>query len=381
VQSLEANIQYTDIIDISTQRDVTVEVDWGQSRHYCPVSTPSAGQNFYSNTAIASTSLESNGVLGVYVFNDLATPNSVVNNDIQVNVYVSLVDAQVASPAELPQMATLYSATVQAGEEGEMTNMTGNEPGCGPAVSDITMGAAKDDANEFTVYFGERIASFRQLLHRYNFYTSISTANTAPTAPANFNVVLPQVPMPYGYNAFTLHTTTVGAKKFNYVSQTMLQYLMPAFACVRGSHRAKLVAGASSADAINSLSANRITSAALTAANLFGLSLTTPSIYGRAVYASRPNFNVGGAVTVAGKQPALEIEFPYQKAVRFDEARIVDVTSTAATSPYLVKFYANTVLSAVNVPVTIDYYTSVGEDFQLFWFQGCPPLVLLTPPA
>lgn len=179
-----------------------------------------------------------------------------------------------------------------------------------------------------------------------------------------------------------MHTTTVGAKKFNYVSTTLLQYLMPAFACVRGSQRAKFVVGASSADAISALSAVRVASGALTLGGVpTTLPVTSQSNYGRATLSNRSNLNVGGALTPSGKQPVLEVEFPYQKAVRFDEARIVDVNSTAATSPYLVKFALNTLLAAVNVPVTLDYYTSIGEDFQLFWFQGCPPLTALGPPA
>lgn len=381
VQTLESNIQYTDIIDISTQRDVTVEVDWGQSRHYLPVISASVGSGSHTTAAIGTADASSNGVLGVYVFNDLATPNSTINNDIQINVFVSMVDQQVAAPVDFTGFTNSYSATVQAGEE-DTAMETGNEPGCGSATSMITMGSAVGDSNEFAVYFGERVSSFRELLHRYNFYGSLATNNATPTAPALWKVVLPQVPIPYGYNSFSWHTTTVGAKKFNYVSTTLLQYLMPAFACVRGSQRAKFVVGASSADAITAVSALRVATGALTLGGVpTTLPVTSQSNYGRATLANRSNLNVGGALTPSGKQPVLEVEFPYQKAVRFDEARIVDVSSTAATSPYLVKFSLNTLLSATNVPVTLDYYTSIGEDFQLFWFQGCPPLTALGPPA
>lgn len=382
VQSLETNIQYTDVIDISTQRDVTVEVDWGQSRHYCPVPSASNGSGSYGTAAFNTVYSDCNGVLGVYVFNDLATPNSVVNNDIQVNVFVSMVDHQVAAPADLTGFANAYSATVQAGEEEAEQMDNGNEPGCGGATSDVTMGHATDDPNEFAVYFGERVASFRELLHRYNYYVSLLTNNAVPAAPALWSVALPHVPIPYGYNSFSLHTTTVGAKKFNYVSTTLLQYLMPAFACVRGSHRAKFVVGASSDTAVTSVSAIRVVNSALTIGGVpVSLPITSQSNYGRASLANRSNLLVGGAMTPASKQPVLEVEFPYQKAVRFDEARIVDVNSTAATSPFALRYNLNTLLAAVNVPVTFDVYTSIGEDFQLFWFQGCPPLTGLPPPA
>lgn len=382
VQSLETNIQYTDVIDISTQRDVTVEIEWGQSRHYCTQMSSLTGSGSHTTAAIGAASADSNGVLGVYVFNDLATPNSVVNNDIQINVFVSMVDFQVASPGDLTGFANAYSATVQAGEDEAPQQEAGNEPGCGPATSTTTLGLAVDDPNEFAVYFGERVASFRELLHRYNYYASLFTNNTVPAGPALWQLKLPHVPIPYGYNSFSLHTTTVGAKKFNYVSTTLLQWLMPAFACMRGSQRAKFVVGSSTGSAVTSVSAIRTSSGAFTLGGVpTSIPVTSQSNYGRASLANRSNLLVGGAMTPAGNQPVLEVEFPYQKAVRFDEARIMDVNSTAATSPFQLRYDVNTLLAAVNLPVTLDIYTSIGEDFQLFWFQGCPPLTSLGPPA
>lgn len=293
-----------------------------------------------------------------------------------------MVDFQVASPADLTGFANAYSATVQAGEEEAADMDNGNQPGCGGATSTITLGRATDDPNEFAVYFGERIASFRELLHRYNFYTSLFTNNSVPAGPALWAVVLPHVPIPFGYNSFSLHTTTVGAKKFNYVSTTLLQYLMPAFACVRGSHRAKFVSGASNDGAVTSITALRTASQPLTLGGVpTAIAVTSQSNYGRSTLAVRSNLLVGGAMTPASKQPVLEVEFPYQKAVRFDEARIVDVNSTLATSPFALRYGLNTLLSPVNLPVSFDIYTSIGEDFQLFWFQGCPPLTALGPPA
>lgn len=382
IQSLEANIQYSRVVDISTDRDVTIEVDWGQSKHYLPAISALAGSGSYTVNPIGGPIPEANGVLGVYVFNDLATPNSVVNNDIQVNVFVSMVDHQVAAPVDVAGFVNTYGATVQAGEEEAEQMDNGDEPGCGGATSKYTMGSATDDPNEFAVYFGERVASFRELLHRYNYYASLLTNNATPTSPALWSLVLPQVPIPFGYNSFSLHTTSVGAKKFNYVSTTMLQYLMPAFACVRGSQRAKFMLGANSTGAVTSVSATRVSTQALTLGGVpTPLPITSQSNYGRANLATRSNLLVGGAMTPVGHQPVLEVEFPYQKAVRFDEARIVDVNSTAATSPFAVRYEVDTLLSAVNTPVTLDIYTSVGEDFQLFWFQGCPPLTALAPPA
>lgn len=378
--SLEANVQYTRVVDISEDRDITLEIDWGQANHFLPTGTISGGPNQYGTIPFGASSASYNGVFGVYVFNDLATPNSTVNNDIQVNVFVSFNDFQVASPVALSatQLANRYSATVQAGED--MDETSGNEPGCGPSTAMLTVGGAADDANDMAVYFGERIASFRQLLRRYTLYQSFASANTSAVFPGLLSVVATDVPIPYGYNNFSFETSTAG-DKFNYVGFHWLTYLAPAFACMRGSTRSKYLTQSAVTSTVGSMSVQRNSPAALGVSAVVPLTATNQSTYARACMSARNNLAAGAALTISQHQPVLEVEFPYQKPVRFDEARALSAIPSLTTSPFESKHKVELFLNPGTSPVFLDRYVSVGEDFNFIWFQGCPPLTVLVPPA
>lgn len=376
--SLEANVQYTRVIDISVDRDVTIEVDWGQAQHFLRTASITGGSTAYSTTALASANASYNGVVAFHVFNDLATPNSAVNNDIQVNVFVSFVDFQVASPLTVSGLSNSYAATEQAGEQME-SSMDGNDPGCGNPETTMVLGGASDDSNDHLVYFGETIASFRQLLRRYTLYSSLTSVNPTTTAPAVWTMVETDMPIPYGYNSYSLHLTAT-AQPFNYVGFHWLTYLAPAFACVRGSHRSKYVTTSANNDAVSNLVVTRNATATPTVAAPITLAVTSQSAYGRATLNNRSNLGAGAATTPSGKQPVLEVEFPYQKNIRYDEARIASVDSTLITSPYGGAHTIEVLLNPGTSRVFLDRYISVGEDFNLFWFQGCPPLTNLSPP-
>lgn len=380
VQSLETNIQFSRIIDISEERDVTIEVEWGQSQHFLDV-PGIASLSPFSTTAFATSDATTNGVLGVYVLNDLATPNSAVNNDIAINVYVSAVDLQVAQPTSLANLTNSYAATVQAGDMDASDN-SGNEPGCGPAKAQHVMGEDADNLRDMLVYFGERIVSFRQLLKRYNFHSSFVIANVSTTEHAIWAPAFTDVAAPYGYNNITLHTTTA-AGKFNYTSQTMLSYLMPAFVAMRGAHRSKYVVASQTQGAAGTLNVTRNTSGGTSLPVVpVALPITSQSNYARTSRAMKRDALEGSAMTIVPSAPVLEVEFPYYKPVRFDQSRtMIQNANPGVTSPYYNTHVLELSLAPGTSPVTVSRYVAVGEDFSLFWFQGCPPMQVLAPPA
>jgi hypothetical protein len=390
VQSVEANVQFTKIVDISEERDITIEIDWGNPQHFLPAATSigTVATSFRNTPEWTSASSQANGVISIYVLNDLATPNSTVNNDISVNVFVSCNDLQVAVPRLLPSLVNSYAATVQAGDSGmsemvEEEASSGNEPGCGPGVAADTMAEDADASEDMVVYFGERITSFRQLLKRYNLHSSFLIANSSATIPAVWTPTFSDVPYFYGYNNLALHTTTA-AGKFSYVSGTLLQYLMPAYVGMRGSQRSKYVVNTSQHGAAGSLTVARTNgSIGSVPAAVTSLSITSQSAYARLANPNRQDCLSGGATTIVASQPNLEVELPYYKPIRFDEARAVlqNATTIGYSSPFYNSHTVELTLSPGTTPVTVTRYTGVGEDFGLFWFQGCPPLRALVAPA
>lgn len=384
IQSVESNVQFTRVIDISEERDVTIEIDWGQTQHFLNRASLAAGTAFFrgTTTTYGARDPQCNGVLAIYVLNDLATPNSSVNNDISINVFASAVDFQVAVPNALSTWTNSYSATVQAGDT-DMVMMDGSEPGCGPATSSYHMAPDSDTTEDMSVYFGERIVSFRQLLKRYNQYASFLIANTSATIPAIWAPTFTDVPFYYGYNNRAYHSPTV-AGNFSYVSNTLLHFLMPAFVSMRGSMRSKYVVNTSSLGAVGSMTVSRTALAVPSLpATVTALAITSQSNYARLANPNRDDCILGAVTTIASNQPNIEVEFPYYKPVRFDEARSVQQNTLQAgfTSPFYNTHRVELLLSPGTTPVTLTRYIGVGEDFSLMWFQGCPPLTALAPPA
>lgn len=383
IASLEANVQYTRVVDISTERDVTIEVDWAQTTHYLPTGSLSTGYTAHSATAFAAGSITSNGVLGLYVLNDLATPNSTINNDIQINVFISMVDFEGAAPREILPYGTPYVTTVQAGEMLEDPG-SGNEPGCGEATAEHMVCNAPIDAHDADVYFGEVITSFRQLLRRYTLDFSFIATQTSTTTPGFWVSYFPNSPVPYGYNSSTFHTSTAG-KKFNYVNYSLYRLLAPCFVASRGSQRVKYVASGSSPGRVTVMTAQRGEVSATTLPGaIIPLPVTSNSNFARACLGSRRTLIRGGVTTPVSNQPVLEFEIPYYKAVRFDETRIQDMANTSPTSPFSeghsLELQAGPAAVAPESTL-VDRYTAVGEDFSFMWWQGCPPIAGVAVPV
>lgn len=380
VQSLESNVQITRVIDISEEKDVTLEIDWGQSPHYLPVSNLNTGATAYGVSAITSDSSAANGVLSLHVFNDLATPNSVVNNDIRINVFVSAVDLQVAKPAGASSLTNFYSATEQAGPTDPMATDT---PGVGPAMSEHHLGVDSAADEEALVYFGERITNFRQLLRRYVLLSSYSMRPGSGTQTTLYSYTVPDTPVYYGYNSDTLHTAVGGTRKFNYVKNTIQSWLAPAFLGARGSQRTKYVATPSVVNQVGVMNVHRGSTGPIALTETILALASSQSTYSRSAIPVRKS-GWQGAVTTPGQVlPVLEVEFPFYKPVRFNVSKVTNASLASPASP-MSEFHTLEVQCPPNAavqPIVVDRYVAVGEDFTYFWFQGCPPLTAVTPPG
>lgn len=378
VSGVESNTQITEILDLSKSHDFTVEVPWCQPQAYLPCD--SVGISQYGTTAYVSQSPTTNGNLSLYVLNDLATPNSSVNNDIQINVFVSCNDLEVKQPRSLSNLVTSIAFTPQAGEDEYDGAM---EPGCGDAHTEIVMGTSTDSGDASKIFFGERIVSFRQLLRRYNLHSSYLLPSTSSTALTSVRILVPDSPVPYGYSDLNMHTTSTGGK-FNYVNATLLNYLQPAYLAVRGAQRSKYTLRTNSSGVTASLSVARNVGSANGYLATVNYPITTNSAYAAAAIGNRDDCMIGAATTVVSSQPVLEVEFPFYRNTRFDHARIAAfATPVVGTTPLQYAHKVEVVFPplAASSVTTLDRHVSVGEDFSLIMFQGCPPMSYLVQPA
>lgn len=377
--AFEPNVQITRVVDITEEKDFTVCVGWGHPKHYLAVDNVVTSATNYGTAAKVTSNPNSNGVLSVSVLNELATPSSVVS-DISLLVFVSMEDAEVAAPTTEVLLYDNYHITPQALEDE-----AGVKSNPDPEGSDLTVVCheVKDDAHINLVYFGEHVPSLRPLVHRYNFNSSVMYKPTAADEFTTWSMYQNDYPLYYGYDtvANTLSTTST-AKHVNFTRNSLMNWLMPAFAGVRGSIRSKYIARGSANDLVDMTLTRAYSDAGFNfppAATLTAGPLTTPLVWSRVTRNVLTSSSEGAAYVNTSKQPLLEVELPFYRPVRFACGYAMDATKPYATNSMSHKLDVTTTGSTL--PMVIDRWVAAGEDFNLTWFQGCPPVTVLPTPA
>jgi hypothetical protein len=255
----EYNVAYTTIVDISNGSDFTIDVGWGQPFSYTntmPFLTPEADTFTNSSTPLFYTSSEQewgNGVLSVYVVNELTSPKDA--DTIQVNVFVAAGDDfEVAMPTGDTITRLRYRDT--GGEDvpvlGDIEPQSDEVAGTKDAVQDPM--TADTDAATLSltdcanlVHFGESIRSFRQLVKRYNRHELIPLVRDATLSDVTVYSVTAQRPiMPFepgrtNKGGVLPPVVVAGGVPYVYANLTLVRYLASAFVGWRGGMRYLLV--------------------------------------------------------------------------------------------------------------------------------------------
>jgi len=363
----ENNVQYTKIVDISAERDFVIDIPWSQTTTWKKVQFL---QNAYFTSTNAGTAYSSpdqtytNGVLSVWVLNELATPNNAINNDIAINVFVSMCDAEFAAPND--NIATL-GIVPQSDVENDPDEQA-NAPQQTDATESVTVCETVPEAIN-VIFMGEKIRSFRQLIKRYA--TDWVWAPIAASAGYS-TFTVSDFPMIRGYTADGLQAGAT--RRYNTGNMTMMRYLSCAFLCYRGGVRRKyLYISGSNDTSATCVYVKRNTSAAPTTSITNTAFTATSSVaYATQALSLLPSGNEGQAVTSVKQNQCLEVELPYYNWYRFSTTRR-PYNGGTATLPSYVEDLTHTVTfctSALNNTALVSMVAG-AEDSSFFCFQGC----------
>jgi hypothetical protein len=382
----EYNVNSLKIVDIAEEMDFTVEVGMGQEFSYLTHSDPGQdGLATMFGTSRYSSKMPGNGVLGVVVLNDLTSPNSVADNDITINVYISAGDDfEVASPDDYfsrfvlqPQSGDVDTDGMREMEMDKPLQTTGDILGLPPAY----------DSELNKVFMGEAITSFRPLLKRFSLWNTIPKTDNIPQAVA---VRFPAFPYFRGNVSGAVDTTTLAAP-YNYCNTLLLHWVRTAFQGSRGSIRYKLVPrgfqdrgdrievqrsvyqpGAPAYAVVRSglnTYASDVTARRDIMANKVAATINNVPLYENPLFGAR-----GLALTTNQINGALEVEVPYQSYFRFSPGKFENLTSQQLFDPaWDIHMYLNSEFVDSN-STTVDVYAAAGEDFQTYFFTGLPPM-------
>lgn len=385
--SNEYNTNYLEIIDIADTQDFSITVGNGQTRTLLDHHRPGfdSATQMYSTTAYTSQE-EGNGVLGVYIVNELTTPNSTADNDIEINVFVSMGDDfEVFVP---DKNFTKYVFKPQSGMESEIIPDSQNtaEPSAPQHTSSDKLGPGmQDNALINMVFTGESIVSFRQMLKRYARHESIYYGLPISGALVRYSGTRNMFPYLRGGVPGAKHTTGAG-KKYNYCNTLLLHWIVSAFQGWRGSIRRKmhLVGIPRNAAYTTSMWVQR--EPGLTTDATYRESSGTevaPVNYNagfeRAVFnddpllgtlSSRQNGANGLTFADSAVNPVVEFESPFYSFTRFFPGKRANYTN----DNFISEGYSMFIKGARSDTAYLDVYVAIGEDFQTYFWTGLPPV-------
>jgi len=413
----EYNVNYLEIVDIADKQDFTISVGNGQTRtllrHHAPGIDSST--QLHSTTRYTNEE-EGNGVLGVFVVNELTTPNSTVNNDIEVNVFVSAGDDfEVFVPDDhfqrfvfkpqsgvddfLPVHPVVYNE--QSGVEPTIVSDSQNteEPSAPQQTMRDRIGPDyHDTALTNLVFTGECITSFRQMLKRYNHHERIYYSRGVTPALA-FKYAGYRNAFPYLRGAVqgAVHTADSGGVPFaySYCNTVLMHWVVGAFQGWRGSVRRKILfnrlhnPGTSISSDIyverqGALSSGATYFDAISAE-------TAPASLSSGAYEKVANDNISTG-TIESRQtgskgviyantlvnPTVEFESPYYTDLRFSPGKEQNYT----TGLQFAEGYSMVIRGISGGMQSYDSYVAAGEDFQVYFWTGMPRLYYeSSPPA
>lgn len=369
----ESNVQYTKVVDIAQERDFVLDVAWGN--HATWMETTGLNTNYTlinAGTYAAGYNVFANGVLTVYVLNELTTPNSAINNDIQVNVYLSMCDdAEFAVPLNRFQRYSAWGGSGTTPQGGEMEIEDENAPVAEGNTEEYTPCLKPADATNL-VYMGESISSFRQLIKRYNL---LWTSGVIAGIAGYWSWSTQDFPLSRGYESGGLRAGTTLA--YNPVHNTLMRYLAFAFVNYRGGVRNKFVYTSTNAATPNSMMAVR-RNEALTISPPTVTPITTATV--EAMEDQAMSFSTVGSegmhAAPTSANPVLEVEFPFYRNARFVSLRggYSAMGSSYPTAEQLTHTYT---IHNLNSQTSMYYvYVAGAEDSNFSCFQGCLPFQL-----
>lgn len=390
----EYNTAYTTIVDISDTSDFSIDVGWGQREPYRQhwFITTSNGTMFNTTplTYASPISPVGNGTLAVYVVNELTVPNSTINNDIEINVFVSaLDDFEVASPdfesIEKLRFTTETQTIAPQAQEGSMTEeklKTESEPQS--LVSLNTMAnqipSTADPTN--LIYFGEKIKSFRQLLKRFSRHRPIPGVEGGWFDISLIEHTFPDQPGYTASPAINRNIFPAGASNYLYGYNNWINYVTSAYGGWRGGIRVMLdcseyVANNAGGTLVATLyrdpdgSGMSYVAESRPALNTW----IGPAFAAHINDTSAGSFADGAVLQDLSVNSLICAELPYQTPYRFAPAKRLSLPAASDVFDTSYHFYIKG-----NVPGSnrayIHKHVAAAEDFTCFFFLGAPIMYL-----
>lgn len=375
---------FNEVVDIGAEQDIEVRVPYMQATTYLKTAFQTGNYNLLG-AALAPSNTACNGLITMRVVNPLSGP--VANTAIPVMVFVRAADnIEFAWPSMVHnQTTTLSPYTLQSAELVYPTN-----PCQVIAGNSITEG----DPNRNLIHHGERVTSFRPLIHRMLYQYTILLPDMVSGSQFTSNSLFSSRRLKYaGFDPNGIWTGTkvvgVGSAPYNYQKMNIPQLVSLLFIGQRGSMNWSYNLESSSASTSNppcNLTLKRFAGAITTASynSVAVTATTTSSVMSQTYNSNLSEPNSGLALTDQRLQPGIVMNFPYYSQYNMQFVNpsystlgsAVDGTDGDNVLLQIInQWTASTTRNRVNV------YAACGHDYNYFFFINTPSLYTFTVPA
>jgi hypothetical protein len=388
------NLNYSRVVDIAQERDFEIPITWAQFRAWHEVDDfDRANTELYGTSPLTGVRRNTaNGVIAMYVVNEIAVPNTAADDDVFVTVTVRAgPDFRLAGPrdsrmAQLSYQSGVGSSVSEGAHESAEGYMEGTgieaegKPGSTQSIAPIG-DMDNNDAHLYDVYFGEQaVVSIRQLLKRYSFVH----AEDFTWSSSNALVTRISHNMPPLKGTGTGDDLHVGSgQPCTYATMNILTWFFPAYTGYRGSLRWKVSIIDSQTAQSYLMGVTRhepVTSAEVaigrieTDMNLPGNAPAANSLVLGSLFDGALARNTLGEGT-------LEFELPFYSNRRFAPCRLRrNTNSTLALGKGHCESWKMFVFGDANTTTTLAKFVAVGEDFSLSFYVGPPRMTLAALP-
>jgi len=376
------NTVFSQVVDISEQRDFEICVGWAQPSAYLPIvsaRTFNSATGFYGLRSTRSTVRlpGSNGCLDIEVLNDLTQPGN-ASPTVTILVFASAgEDMSFIGPTDVNICNTSLSGWSHLNGTNALQSLETTVAGESVPCSEISM--VEDKGPDFSlVYAGEKVISLRTMLKRYWLYRADSqtTTNTSQWSDVMFTYQnFPPQRGPYASTSYA-YDVTGAAAGYVYANMTPLHWIAPCFLTRRGAIRWKYAAKDNSLSdpTGGSTSVTRFPSAVNSGGTRLIQSVqdSTPSKTAYRVSNYARGTGNGTAIVSTSLQQVVEVELPYYSTERFSYSRLMNPYGSVLDSSTTMNHTVTFTVVAAGQTVKLDAYVSIGEDFNLAGFLYAP---------
>jgi hypothetical protein len=391
----EYNVVQTRIVDIAEEKDFYVDIPYVNPKGGLSTLTPALMSTASPFSVVNNTSEFqnfTNGYFSIKVENELVGPDANVE---PVYIYISVcapsiqfwgTKAGFTQTTYVPQLP----AAAMADERKYITKQSGvvmsdADADCGNASPEGENSIKPTDGDTdmsnkvALIYSGERVASLRQYIKRYSYnYSKVAEMPSMATGEIYQYVETNRsIPIQRFAPETGSYFTTV-----NPAVQTSLGYVMQWFAAYRGGIRRKIVFGCGDAT-ITSVAVSRQLGSMVSSVDR----IVTGATVDRELDVTNSFKDVHAdnqplIITTKEGSNVVEISNPWYDQQRFQEIDLHTAGQTALSfeQGYGLSFQRQREIPETNeaLDVVMHHFVAAGDDFNLIYFNGIPPVWLAT---